>query len=85
MTTLLQNRTETALSITPVISAFTERLSWWVDGIRARHRMARDLAILRSFDPHMLADIGLRSFHHLPEDAQEALLRAALRNNRLPI
>jgi uncharacterized protein YjiS (DUF1127 family) len=84
MTTLLANRAGTAFSNTPAISSLTAWFSRLAEGIRARHRMARDMATLRSFDPHMLADIGLKGFHHLPEDGQVALLRAAQRNNRLP-
>jgi len=85
MTTLLANRTGTALSITPAISGLTAWLNRWAEAIRARSRMARDMATLRALDPHMLADIGLKDFHRLPEDRQEALLLAALQNNRLPI
>lgn len=81
MTTLLANRTGTDLSITPVISGLAAWLNRWADGIRARRCMARDMAALRSFDPHILADIGLNRFNLLPEEVQEEHYRAALGHN----
>ena len=83
MTTSTATRSGFTLLNTPIISSLAASLARWTRSLQARHHMAHDMAALRSFDPHILADIGLRGFHHLPEDAQETLLRAALRNNRL--
>jgi uncharacterized protein YjiS (DUF1127 family) len=85
MTTSTATRSGFTLLNAPIISSLAASLARWTRSIQARHRMVRDMATLRSFDPHMLADIGLKGFHHLPEDAQEAMLRAALRNNRFPV
>ena len=45
--------------------------------IRDNRRAARELAMLREFEPHMLADIGLDRFNLVHEEIQRELYQAA--------
>jgi uncharacterized protein YjiS (DUF1127 family) len=67
-----------SIRTTATIPSFTAVAMRLFAAIRNRHRMARELAMLRKFEPHMLADIGLSRFNLMPEEAQEALYREAL-------
>ncbi len=65
----------------PIVVRLSATIRNLAETIRFRQRMARDMAVLRARDPHMLADIGLSQFHLMPDDAQEALYRRLSRHS----
>jgi hypothetical protein len=50
--------------------------------IRDNRRAARKLAMLREFDPHMLADIGLDHFNLVHEEIQRELYQSVQGHGR---
>ena len=65
---VIPHRTATRFPVTGLAAFFAR--------IRANRRTARDLAMLREIEPHILADIGLD--HLMPEEIQRELFQAAL-------
>lgn len=79
MTTLQSTIKETASAVS-VRARLSVKVQNLAETIRFRRRMARNLAELRAFSPHLLDDIGLSQFHLMPGEAQEALYRHILRH-----
>ena len=81
MTTLQLIGTGNAPAAAPIMARLSATIHNLAETIRFRKCMARDLAVLRARDPHMLADIGLSRFHLMPDEAQEALYRKISRHS----